>query len=124
MDKEKAQRLANSILKLDTSIFGVSIVSNTGNPLARVRKETRLGGSPTPEQWGTKSFRNATIMGAARAEDKRLSRTRSIEIVREVVKELLIYVQSLEIIIDVLFDTNVNGTDLVDEIRNKMGLQD
>jgi hypothetical protein len=120
LDKSKAKELANGILKLDNIILGVSIASNTGSPLARARKAGHEGGSPTPEQWGTKSFRIATIFAAARAEDNRLSKTLSIEIVREKAKEVLIYVHSLAIIVDILVDKREGTIDLIDMIRKRM----
>jgi hypothetical protein len=79
VDEKEAIRLPNSIMALDDAVFGVSIVTNVGAPLARIRKEGHLAKSPTREQWETKSWRNAAIFAAAHAEDNRLSRALSIE---------------------------------------------
>ena len=120
MNEEEAKRLAEAIIASDPAIFGISIVSNTGVPLSRIRKEGHHAKTPTPEEWKSKAWRNATIFAAEKAEDARLSRTQSIEIVREWVKELLVYAPQFGIIVDALCDREINGTDLIERIRTKL----
>jgi|SRR5579872_6122057 len=125
LDKEQESNdMAGKVLALDTSIMSVGVISDSGIPLGgAIRRDLQGKLSQDKRQWVSRAFRVAAIMGAVRTEDAELSSIKSIELIREESKSLLIRIPKSRVILAVVFDKAKAGSELSDNIRRIYGLK-
>jgi hypothetical protein len=123
LNQAEAEKLAEEIVNLDEGIFGVGILSNTGEAVGGyVRSRYRKRYSPDRLVWSEVAFKEALICGSAKETSKMLSGIESIVFIRRESKGMLILVQDRAIIVGIVFDKSMNGTDLSNKIRTFLGL--
>jgi len=90
-DPQKASRLAQKVLALDSSIMSVGVISDQGVPQAGViRKDLKQKVPEDRRAWEVRASRAAIIIGSLRTDDKDDSPIESVELIRERFKTLLI----------------------------------
>lgn len=68
------------------------------------------------EEWTTESFRVATALASIKANDRKLSTTEAVIIIRRDCKVLVTWIQEMAIIIAVMFERSVIGGEMSDKI--------
>jgi hypothetical protein len=115
-------RLAERILKLDSSIMGVGILDHNGIPLVISISEKYKSRLPSKkEEWASESFRVATALASVKASDRKLSATEAIIIIRRDCKVLVTWIQEMRIIVVVMFERATIGGEMSEKIRRMLG---
>ena len=123
LDEKEARELVEKILGLDASIMSAAILSNTGVRLSHgYREDYRSKFSSNENDWSGPAFRGAMELASTKVDDKFLSQTESLVIIRKNLKQILTFIQPMAIIVAVLVDRSASGTVISDKIRGMFGL--
>ena len=109
LDEKEARELVEKILGLDASIMSAAILSNTGVRLSHgFREDYKSKYSNNENDWSGPAFRAAMELASTKVDDKLLSQTESLIIIRKDLKQLLTYIQPKAIIVAVLIRQNLS----------------
>ena len=124
MAPQEASRLAQEVLAVDGEIISVGIISNNGAPLGgAVADVHRHNVSEDPKNWEISAFKAALIMANAKAFDRSSSDVESVVIIRKESKTLFVWMPQYAVILAVVFEKAVNGTNLSNKIRKLLKIE-